>query len=93
MAGDLNAADGDGGRYAVPGHEVREPDAAAHLQDPDRPGHRDRQAHQAVHHHRSAYYIIQSARIRILKAGALDAEKVTFQLECRPLAQLPLLLS
>ncbi len=71
VVGDLNAADGDRGRYAVPGHEVREPDAAAHLQDPDRPGHRDRQAHQAVHHHRSAQHTIpQSARNGILKAGS-----------------------
>ena len=45
-------ADGDGWRGAVPGHEVRQPDAAADQPHPDWPGCGDRPADQAVHHNR-----------------------------------------
>ena len=52
VAGNKHPADGDGGRRPLPRHEVREPDAAAHQQDPDGPSSGDSQANQAVHHHR-----------------------------------------
>ena len=51
-SGDIDAEGADGGRDAVPGHEVRQPDAAAHHAHPDRAGQRDRAPHPPVHHHR-----------------------------------------
>jgi hypothetical protein len=52
--GDLDAQGEDGGRRAVPGHEVRQPDAAAHHAAADGAGARDLAPHPPVHQHGAA---------------------------------------
>jgi len=52
--GDLDAQGEDGGRRALPGHEVRQPDAAAHHAAADGAGARDLAPHPPVHQHGAA---------------------------------------
>ena len=74
LSGDIDAEGADGGRDAVPGHEVRQPDAAAHHAHPDRAGQRDRAPHPPVHHHRPEDQGHAAADARQRRRGGLSSQ-------------------